>query len=174
MDKEKALRFLKENQPMPNDKNLSESLISRYDEVRRYFLANPDRECLQLFLNSFGEYDGMGVYQLVEDVILKFKHDEVVNYLQESLKSKYNGVKYWSAQICALFPDEKLINPLVELLNDSNQDIRMSAITALSLIQDYKVITMLKNQLNVEENDEIKGFLIDTIRGAEENGKIKV
>lgn len=169
MDKEQALSFLKENQPMPNDKNLNESLISVYDEVRRYFLANPDEECLPLFLNSFGEYGGMGVYQLVEDVILKFNHDKVVNCLLDALKSKFNGVKYWCAQICALFPDEKLINPLEKLLNDSNQDIRMSVITSLSQIQDEKVITILKNQLSVEEDDEVKDFLIDVIDDVEGN-----
>lgn len=169
MDKEKALSFLKENQPMPNDKNLNESIIGVYDEVRRYFLANPDEECLPLFLNSFGEYGGMGVYQLVEDVILKFSHDKVVNCLLEALKSKFNGVKYWCAQICALFPDEKLINPLEKLLNDSNQDIRMSVITSLSQIQDEKVITILKNQLSVEEDDEVKDFLIDVIEDVEGN-----
>ncbi|QAA33814.1 HEAT repeat domain-containing protein [Clostridium manihotivorum] len=169
MDKEKALSFLKENQPMPNDKNLNESLISMYDEVRRYFLANPDEECLPLFLNSFGEYGGMGVYQLVEDVILKFKHDKVVSCLLDALKSKFNGVKYWCAQICALFPDEKLITPLEKLLNDSSQDIRMSVITSLSQIQDEKVITILKNQLSVEEDDEVKDFLIDVIEDVEGN-----
>lgn len=169
MDKEKALNFLKENQPMPNDKNLNKSIITMYDEVRKYFLANPDKECLPLFLNSFGEYNGMGVYQLVEDVILRFEHDEVVNYLLEALKSKYNGVKYWCAQISALFPDEKLINSLAELLNDSNEDIRMAVITSLTQIQDNKVLIILKNQLNVEKDDEIKDFLIDVIEDIEEN-----
>ncbi|MHC1748065.1 MAG: HEAT repeat domain-containing protein [Cellulosilyticaceae bacterium] len=169
MDKEKGLSFLKENQPMPSDKNLDKSLISMYEEVRKYFLANPDEECLPLFLNSFGEYDGMGVYQLVEDVILKFKHDKVVNCLLDALKSKYNGVKYWCTQISALFPDGKLINSLVVLLNDSNQDIRMSVITSLAQIHDDRVLPILKNQLNVEKDDEVKDFLIDVIEDIEEN-----
>lgn len=169
MDKEIALSFLKENQPMPNDKNLNESIITTYDEVRKYFLANPDEECLPLFLNSFGEYNGMGVYQLVEDVISRFEHDEVVNCLMEALKSKYNGVKYWCAQICSLFPDRKLIKPLEELLSDSNQDIRMSVITSLSQIQEDKVITILKNQLNSEKDVEIKEFLTDILEDLEGN-----
>lgn len=169
MDKEKALNFLRKNQPMPNDENLNENLIGMYDEVRKYFLDNPDEECLPLFLNSFGEYDGMGVYQLVEDVILNFQHDEVVKYLLEALKSKYNGVKYWCTQICSLFPDRKLINPLVELINDSNEDIRMSVIISLTQIQDKKVLIILKEQLNVEKNDDVKNLLIDVIKDIEEN-----
>ncbi len=169
MDKEKAINFLKENQPMPNDKNLNESMITMYDEVRKYFLSNPDEECISLFLNSFGEYDGMGVYQLVEDVILKFEHNKVVNYLLEALKSKYNGVKYWCSQICALFPDEKLINPLEKLLSDSNPDVRVSAITSMSQIQDDKVVIILKNQLDIENDIEVKEFLIDALQDLEEN-----
>lgn len=169
MDKERALNFLKENQPMASDKNLDKSLISMYDEVRKYFLTNPDEECLPLFLNSFGEYDGMGVYQLVEDVILKFKYDKVVKCLIDALKSKYNGVKYWCTQICALFPDENLINPLEALLNDSNQDIRMAVITSLAQIHDDRVLTILKNQLKVEKDDEVKDFLINVIEDVEEN-----
>ncbi len=167
MNKEDALSFLKEHQPMPNDRNLDEGLISRYDEVIKYFLDNPDEECLPLFLSSFGEYDGMGVYQLVEDVILRFQHDVVVKYLLEALKSKYNGVKYWCVQICESFPDEKLINPLVGLLNDSNEDIKIAVITSLVQIQDDKVFSILKNQLNVERNDEVKDFLIDVIEDIE-------
>lgn len=138
-----------------------------YDEVRKYFLANPDKECLPLFLNSFGEYNGMGLYQLVEEVILRFGHDEVVNHLLEALNSKYNGVKYWYAQISALFPDKKLINSLVNLINDSNEDIRISVITSLAQIQDNKVLSILKQQLKVEKDDEIKDFLIDVIEDIE-------
>lgn len=62
VNKEMALMFLTNHQPMPKDQELNESLISEYDEVRKYFLANPTQECLPLFLNSFGEYDGCGVY----------------------------------------------------------------------------------------------------------------
>ncbi len=169
MDKEKALSFLKENQPMPNDRNLDENLISMYDEVRKYFLDNPDEECLPLFLNSFGEYDGMGVYQLVEDVILKFQHDDVVKNLLEALKSKYSGVKYWCVQICESFPDEKLIDPLRGLLSDPNQDIKIAVITSLVQIQDNKVVCILKNQLNFEKDEEVKNFLIDVIEDIEES-----
>lgn len=124
MDREKALNFLKENKPMPNDINLDKSIITMYDEV--------------------------------------------VNYLLEALKSKYNGVKYWCAQISALFPDEKLINSLAKLLSDTNEDIRMSVITSMAEIKDNKVFIILKNHLNFEKDDEIKDFLVDVIEDIEE------
>ncbi len=48
MDK-KAIDFLKDNQPMPNDNLLDEITIHKYDDVRKYFFNNPDKECLPLF-----------------------------------------------------------------------------------------------------------------------------
>ena len=167
MNKDEALIFLRNHQPMPDDSLLDKSTISVYDEVRRYFLNNPDKECLPLFLNSFGDYDGFGVYQLVEDVVLKFEYEEVVNCLLEALNSKYNGVKYWCAQICSLYPDERLIVSLERLLNDHNEDIKMSAITALSQIQSKKVLYILKKQLVIEGEKMIIDFISEVISDIE-------
>lgn len=163
MDKKTAIDFLKNNQPMPNDSLLDKKTIQMYDDVRKYFLNNPDIECLPLFLNSFGEYDGYGIYQLVEDVVQMFDHDDVVNCLIESLRSPFNGVKYWCAQISALFPDEKLILPLVALLEDENDDIRVASCTSLSRIDDDRIIDVLKKQINVEKNDVVIDLLREII-----------
>ncbi len=154
---------------MPNDDLLDKKTIFMYDEVRKYFLNNPDEECLPLLLNSFGEYNGFGVYQLVEDVILKFNHEKVVDCLLEALKSRYNGVKYWCIQICASFPDVRLIPSLKDLLYDSSEDIRISVITALSQIQDEKVILLLKDHLKNEKNETVKSFLLEVLDDVESN-----
>ena len=168
MNKEKAILFLKNHQPMPEDSKLDEQTIEMYDEVRKFFMENPDKECLPLFLNSFGEYDGNGVYQLVEDVILKFEHEEVVSCLSEALKSSYSGVKYWCAQICSLFPDRKLIKSLEKLLTEDSDDIRIAALTSLSIINDSKILTILKNHYDEEPNEEVKDFLSELINDIEE------
>ena len=132
-------------------------------------MNNPDDECLPLLLNSFGEYNGFGVYQLVEDVILKFDHKKVVNCLLEALKSHHKGVKYLCIQICASFPDVRLIHSLNDLLNDPNEDIRISVITALSQIQDEKVILLLKDHLKNENNETVKSFLLEVLDDVESN-----
>ena len=163
MNKETALNFLKENQPMPDDSNLDKSVIAMYDDVIKYFLYNPDKECLPLLLNSFGEYDGYGVYQSVEDVILRFEHEEVVDCLVESLNSRHNGVKYWCAQISALFPDKKLISPLKNLLKDTNNDIREAAITSLAQIEDDEILDILKSHLDTEKDIEIISLIYEII-----------
>ncbi len=69
MNKVEALSFLKAHQPLPDDDLLKEEEIQKYNEVREYFINNPDEDCIPLFLNLFGGKDGLGVYELVEDVI---------------------------------------------------------------------------------------------------------
>lgn len=70
LTKNEAISFLEEHQSMPKDDELKESEIKKYEEVRKYFLDNPDEQCIPLFLNSFGGKDGFGVYQMVEEVLL--------------------------------------------------------------------------------------------------------
>ena len=148
---------------MPNDDILDEGLINKYDEVRKFFLVNPSEECIPFFLNSFGEYDGFGVYQLVEDVILKFKHEIVVDYLKKSLRNENKGVRYWCAQIAASFPDNILVEPLSDLLTDEISDIRLAAITALVEIPNLNINEILISHLDRENDFYVKEFIVDII-----------
>lgn len=114
--RQEALDFLKEHQPMPSDDKLQEKEIKKYEEVRRYFLENPDEQCVPLFFNSFGGKDGLGVYQMVEEVILMYDSEAVLPYLLKTFDSEYESVKYWGIQISSNYPSECLFNPLVNLL----------------------------------------------------------
>ena len=167
MNKDTAIAFLRSHQPMPNDDILDESLINKYEEVRKFFMANPSEECIPLFLNSFGEYDGFGVYQLVEDIILKFKHEVVIHYLRESLNNEHKGVRYWCAQIALLFPDDLLVEPLSSLLMDENSDIRMAATMALMEISNPIIKQILDSHLSLEIDNDIKELITDAINNKE-------
>ncbi len=70
MTTDDALDFLRRHQPMPDDEVLTEDLIQQYDEVRQHFIDSPDQRCIPLFLGSFGDGDGFGVYQLVNWSVL--------------------------------------------------------------------------------------------------------
>lgn len=70
MTKDEALQFLLEHQPMPSEQLLTQELINKYDDVRKYFIENPAKEAIPLFMQSYGDGDARGVYQLVEDVFL--------------------------------------------------------------------------------------------------------
>jgi len=70
MTTSEALSFLQAHQPMPDDDalNAHPEILQKYEEVRKYFVENPDPRCIELFLNSFGERSGFGIYQLVDEV----------------------------------------------------------------------------------------------------------
>ena len=50
MNKEFAISFLQKNQPMPDDKSLSQEAIDTYCEVLSYIKENPDNDFIALFL----------------------------------------------------------------------------------------------------------------------------
>lgn len=146
-----AMDFLREHQPMPKDGQLEEGLIKKYDEVRQFFLENPDEECIPLFLNSFGGRDGFGVYQMVEDV------------------------KYWCVQISANFPDISLFNSLVQLLESGDEDIKAASVTALAqLARNHlcvdKVVGMLEEAQERSTEEDMREFIDEVLDDLRKSG----
>ena len=163
MTKQEALSFLKEHQPMPSDDKLKESELDKYDEVREYFINNPDEQCVPLFLNSFGGKDGLGVYQVVEDVFFMYDSEIVLPHILKALDSEYEGVKYWAIQISSNFPSECLFNPLVNLLKSEDEDIKSATIIAIAQlalndIKKEEVIDVLEKECKRIQDEEIKEF----------------
>jgi len=138
MKKNEALSFLRYNQPMPDDNNLTQELIDKYDEVRKFFIAHPDKEAIPLFLNSYGNGDGWGVYQLVEDFFYKCYRDDVVLEIQKVLEnpSITDCVRYWVTQVSAAFSDAKLKKGLEISLKSENEDIRDAAQLSIDMIDE--------------------------------------
>ncbi len=163
MNKDMVASFLSKHQPMPRDSEISEELIKQYDEIRKYCVQNPFEECIPLFLNSFGEIDGLGVYQLVEDVFSAFPKEVVVPYLLESLESKHYSVRYWTANIAVAFPDIRLLEPLLNLYSKENDDIKISIISILSFIEEIDVEKTLENLYNNESSEYVKSFIEEII-----------
>ena len=164
MDHSEAIRFLERHQPLPDDKNMSEDVISQYDDVRKWFLKHPDPKCIPLFLNSFGDGDGCGVYPLIEDVIARHSASDVVPCLCDAINSKSPSIRYWCAQIATRFPTKRLVAPLSSLLRDSDFGIRYMAIAALELIGGEDVKQILKDALKGESDEEIRELLQDAIK----------
>ncbi|CVK17238.1 hypothetical protein Ga0061079_1293 [Apibacter mensalis] len=156
MTQEEALNFLKEHQPMPKDEDLSEELIRKYDEVRQFFLQNSNKECVPLFLNSFGYIDGLGVYQLVEDVILQFSSEDVVPYLKIALDSKEYSVRYWNVQIAANYLSSELLPLLNKILREDDFDIKYNALTAIGQYNIVLSKPILEQYLHEEDNEELR------------------
>lgn len=155
MTVEQGLAFLKAHQPMPDDTALSEELVRAYDEVRRLFIDHPDARCIPLFLTSFGEGDGFGVYQLVEDVLRHFSLDTVVPHLRKGLTHLRRSIRYWNADIAANFPTSELIEPLAPLLMEDDEDMRSTAAIALGQIKDARAEGLLRNALANEKKPQL-------------------
>ena len=135
------LNFLREHQPLPSDDEITEEQLVIYDGARKFFIENPNKQCVPLFLNSFGDGDGSGVYQLVEDTISQFALEDVLEHLIEAMSNEKGSVQYWAAQIAYYFPCEKLLPYLERMLymeNTSCDYIALSDIKTSSLISlDY-------------------------------------
>lgn len=162
MNNDEALHFLADNQPLPPDALLGER-IQMFDEIRTFFKENYDPRCIPFLLNAFGEGDGFGVYQLVEDTVMRYPVDLVLPELQRALNSPHRGIRYWNAQIAALFPNAELVEHLEPLLKE-DFDMRYAAVTALSHIQTTSSLSALRAHLTNELNDEIRELIVAALQ----------
>jgi len=156
LTKEAALLFLRQHQPLPDDSVLDEPTLACYDACRRYFLVHPDTECIPLFLNSFGNGNGFGVYQLVEDVIVRFDKNVVLPHLIAALQNGSRDVRYWCAQVAESFPDSAVVAPLAALLSEDDVDMRFAAVNALSWTGIPEADLVLKKALKDEQEPELR------------------
>lgn len=138
MTKEEALNFLSRHQPMPPDGNLTQDIINEYDEVRKFFIKNPDKRAIELFLRSYGEGDGWGVYQLVEDFFYQCSDIDVKKRIKKVLEDQTisDSVRYWVIQTAAAFKDEMLRNGLEISLQSKNIDLKDAAKDAIDLLDE--------------------------------------
>lgn len=163
MMREEAISFLESHQPMPPTSELKQETVNKYEEIRRFFIANPDPMCIPLFLNSFGDGDCFGVYQMVEDVIEQFEPSDVIPHLAASLRSEHNSVRYWSAQIASSFPSPVLIAPLSLMLSEQEFDLRWAAVVALENIEDPRVVQIMGSHKAKEQDEELLDLINEVL-----------
>lgn len=171
MTAEEALQFLDEHSPLPDDDDLSDELIGQYDEVRKFFLENPDRRSIGPFLRSFGDGSGFGVYQMIEDVIKQFSAEDVLPHLRDALRSPHNGVRYWSLQMVSDFADDSLVPLVIENLTFDDENVRTAAADALSYIGNDDAINALETAIESEEDEDVREAMeeaLEDLRGEAE------
>lgn len=164
MTREEAIAFLQEHQPLPPDECLDQATIDQYDLVRKHFLDHPDEACIPLFLNSFGEGDGLGVYPVIGQVLRLFAPSEVVPHLVRGLVGGQRSVQLWNAEYAADFPDSRLVEPLEQLLANGDYDVKYASIVALEQIHDSRIRTILERALEREEEDDLRELLASVLR----------
>lgn len=159
MTESDALDFLTRHQPLPSDDLLTDDVIDAYDAVRQFFFEHPNEACVPLFLHSFGEGSGLGVYQLIEDTLQVHDDEVVTSALLTSLRASEPSVRYWSAQIAQNYRDMRLRDPLIELLRDARPGIRAAAIIALWQQGNPKDRAFIRTLSHTETDEEV----LDTI-----------
>ena len=166
MDLSTAIAFLKKHQPLPDDEELNElpDVMTAYDETRKYFLENPDPVCIKLFLYSFGEGSGYGMYQIIENVFWKFDPELVVPELVNALEFGPESTLYWNAQISSNFPDIRLLPILSKLVNHNDSDVRWATVVALEQIGGSEVFDVLLQRLLIEKDEGVTYFIEEALR----------
>lgn len=154
MTKEKALQFLTDHQPMPRELDVDDETIGTFDDVRQFFLANPDKACIPLFLGAFAPDSGCGVYQMVEMIFWKFEPADVIPHLIAGIRGQTPGARSWSAEIASAFPSPELIEPLTEALAAGDPDLTDAAVIALSFIDDPRARDVLRVALRKYDVDD--------------------
>jgi len=147
---------------MPDDDKLTEELITEYDEVRLFFISNPDPRCIPLFLNSFGKGDGFGVYQVVDDVIAIFPASQVVPYLNLALRSRDLNLRYWCSQVATRFPVPELIESLKSAMEQEDEG-SVFALGALRHIGTPEAVAACQGFLKNLTNQELKQDILDAL-----------
>ena len=148
---------------MPSDQEMSEATIREYNDVREFFLANPDKESIPLFIFSFGEGSGYGVYQLVDDVLAKHDGNDVVPVLCLALQTGTRSVRYWAAQIAWRFPDLRLLKPLSVTLGDADADVRCASAAGIAFIGGTDARALLQDRLDVEQDSHVRQTIVEVL-----------
>lgn len=159
MTRDEAYAFLQAHQPLPDDRDLTEEQATKLDEAMALFRDAPEEAVIPLFLNVFGEGDGFGTYQLVEDVVCKFDKAVVMPHLLAALASPHRSVRFWCAQIAALFPDDALMAPLKGLLESGDEDLKGAAATALGQLRSAEALEALREAHDRENDSRLLSLL---------------
>lgn len=156
---------------MPSDTDMTEGEIDMYEQVRQFFVANPNPESVPLFLNSFGDGSGFGVYQRVGAVLRTHQPGVVVPHLALSLRSFSPSVRSWSAEIAAEFPHQDLVEPLAALLiADPDDGTRYFAASALAFIEGGAARAALQRAATTETDAEVAEHISEALAHKAECG----
>jgi HEAT repeat protein len=153
MNSETALAFLRQHQPLPPTRDVSDQLLKEFDDIRKYFASNIDPRCLPLLLGALGEGDGHGIYQRIADTLRQYPETEVVHALKETLQSPNEAVRTWSAEIAALYPSEQLLEALASVFLRGQVDAQQASAIAIGQIGTPAALEQLNQflRLNLEE-----------------------
>ena len=142
---QKVLINLIEKNPKDSVKTKIGSMIQSYEEYRRD-LSVTEKQTLQSTLSDL-KSSNSNIRRKAVNIIGKFKHVSVVEFLHIALKDEDGIVRTTVAEALGKFGDNRSALPLIEMLeNDSYSHARAAAARALgqcATIGDERVIDVL-------------------------------
>jgi hypothetical protein len=162
MTTEDALNFLRANQPLPDTEFLSEAILKRFDEARKYFQENPHPECVELLLGALSKGDGHGTFALVEDAIFNQDRDTTLKALEKVMAKRSVGL-YWQLRIASNYAQTAWIPIFASVLSFGDTDERFAAVDALSFINTEPALAVLRTHLQSEKDTDIREFMQQTL-----------
>ena len=137
MNLRQALTFLENHQPMPSDEEVTQELCDTFLECMQFFKENPDPKSVALFINSVSEYTGLGMYEVISDVLLKQERTVVLFALKKALNQGNDAIKYrccwWAIDLNAWC----LFNEISGLVSSCNVDLSDAAKAYIELRCEY-------------------------------------
>ena len=168
-----AIQFLQSYQPMPDmerdvtpeEAAKEETLIGQWGKILEFFMDNPSEEAIPLFINSLGDPSGLGFYQRLNAYLNLFPENVKLPYILEALHSPSAVIRAKAALDFSIDTDSndpKLIQALLNALNDSDVDVRLGAATTLNYKAETKLFdwrsyeTTLQNAYELETEEDVK------------------
>ena len=137
MNIRQALTFLEHHQPMPNDQEVTQNLCDSFVECMQFLKENPESKSVVLLINSVSEYTGLGMYEMISDVLIKQERSVVLFALKKALNQGNDAVKYrccwWAIDLNAWC----LIKEISALATSCNNDLSDAAQAYVELRRDY-------------------------------------
>jgi HEAT repeat protein len=158
------LSELKNISPMPDDVELNEAILKKYEKLIRDIILLKDPRFITPLVNSFGYGEGFGLYWSVLHFLEEFTVEQVDPILIKCLRFGEKGPKMWAAYMLGRSRNTDAVNILINLLNDENELTRVNTAIALGMIGESKVRHFLEKSLN-DPSERVR----DAVKKALEN-----
>ena len=152
-----ALIFLREHQPLAD--RPPRRVFDRFRAITDFLYQHPDPVVIPLLVNAFGMWEDETVAESAQSVLRQFSANLVVPHLRTGMVSKHEGVRFWSADTAAYFPDQNLLPELTLLLHEPSVEIRLTAARALEKIHGIAAKTVAQRRIAKEPDAQVGEIL---------------
>lgn len=137
-NRSEALEFLKKHPILPSEEDIADKEYELYSDIIKFFIKNPDKECIPLIVNSHRHNSSPFFEQGFTDLLLKQDETAVRTHIITALESEDPGLRESGIFFAGELPSDEFIKPLTEILRDdgSSDEMADGAVKALKNIDE--------------------------------------